>query len=329
MPQYKCRSCNQSVLLEDKIPRGGTVQCPHCSSGVISSKDIDHYWDPHKGERFVAPKKQKRSPFVAAPIQGRSPGAPVRTDWPGMNLNTRVTHVQSLQSATWINAGDDKIRLVYNCLDPLRPVKEGILIDCAAKVGRPNVLAHFVAVAIKLESPSHPTEVTEATGEAAAAFCMLSATRIGNLTLAGFDMHWGFHLHAGAGIDQIWKRTTINGSNQYLIVEAKGPNQFLNDNIWMPPQFEQMSIRWIMHNLETMRRNGHQIATDIINDLNVTMGTRWPHFNNSSKNYYGVTGTTAAPVADLYGVVIKAVWRPDGMLHYSCSGFNEYRNLTR
>jgi hypothetical protein len=311
MPQYTCRNCNQSTFFQTAIARGATQNCPNCVGGTISHKDINHGYNPYAGLSFVAPKRQKTGALVAAPVQGRSPGAPVRTDWPGANLNAQVTHVQSLQSNAWINAGADKICLAYNCLDPLRPGKEGILIHCAAKVGRANVIAHFAAVRMKLESPPNPTAVTEATGEA-----------------AGFDMHWGMHVHAGAGIDQIWKRTTITGRRQYFIVEAKGPGQLLNLNQWMPPHFEQMNTRWIMHNLQTMRLNSHQIAIDIIADLKLTMGTRWPGYQGASKNYYGVTGTTGAPVADLYGVVITALWQPDGMLHYACTNFRQYTNFT-
>jgi hypothetical protein len=189
MPQYTCRNCNQSTFFQTAIARGATQNCPNCVGGTISHKDINHGYNPYAGLSFVAPKRQKTGALVAAPVQGRSPGAPVRTDWPGANLNAQVTHVQSLQSNAWINAGADKICLAYNCLDPLRPGKEGILIHCAAKVGRANVIAHFAAVRMKLESPPNPTAVTEATGEAAAAFCLLSVASIGTLTLAGFDMH--------------------------------------------------------------------------------------------------------------------------------------------
>jgi hypothetical protein len=107
----------------------------------------------------------------------------VRTDWPGLNLNVQVSHVQSLQSATWTTAGSDKICLVYNCLDTSRPGQEGILIDCPEKVGKPTVLAHFIATKMMLESPVKPTDPTEATGEAAALCILKGGTLRGQTTL--------------------------------------------------------------------------------------------------------------------------------------------------
>jgi len=328
MPQYTCPTCKTVVVMQSAVARGAVGQCTNCNGATITSKTINANYNPYVGQSFVA-KKLKTGPTVHAVVQGRSPAAPVRTAWPGLNLNAKVTYVPSLQNVAWTNATDDKICLAYNCLDPNRNGKEGILIDCSAKVGKVNVLAHFTAIKVKLESPPNPTAVAEATGEAAAAFCILSQQNLSNtLTLLGFNMEWGMYIHSGGGIDQIWKRTdATTGHNEYLIVEAKGPGQSLNLNTFMPPQFFQMSTRWIMHNLETMSRNHHQIAIDIITDLKLTMGVRWAHYNGASKSYYGVKSTTGPATAELYGVVITARWQPDGMLSYSVSNFRQYTNF--
>ena len=191
--------------------------------------------------------------------------------------------------------------------------------------------AHFNKVKLTLESPPQPTAVTEATGEAAAAMCILEGTTtIYNvLTTAGFEMEWGMHVHSGTGIDQIWSRT--QPSKQYLIVEATGPNAVASPGNGSPPSLYQMSTHWVIHNLEIMRRKKHQIAIDILNDLKLNIIVRWPAYNGSSKNYYGVN--TAAPTSNQRFRTLRrsyqAQWQPDGMLGYSPTYFKQYQNLTK
>lgn len=329
MPFYNCTTCARPVELDNKLRRGQTAPCPVCGTTLtfrqLNLKRLETRYD-HLS--FVATKKQRTATGAVVRFRGRSPAAPTRTTWPGMNLNGSVTHVASLTSAAWTGGGVDKIYLAYNSLDVTRPGMEGLIIDCPEALNKPTVQAHFMAVKVKLESATKPTDVAEATGEAAAALCILRENSIGALTLAGFDMQWGLYGHSGPGIDQIWSRTTVGGRRQYLIVEAKGPNQNLSLNLFMPPNFQQMGMRWIMHNLHTMTRTGHAIATNILADLKLTTGDRWPHYSGASKTYYGVLGTTGLPVADLYAVTVTAVWHGDGMLGYVTSDFKQLTNFT-
>ena len=181
-------------------------------------------------------------------------------------------------------------------------------------------------------------QICEATGEAAAALCILNKSSLVDstanltLTLQGFQMEWGLHVHSGTGIDQIWKRAA---THDYLIVEAKGPGASLKDSPQdAPTNFGQMGIRWVMHNIITMSGNqsaSHQVARDIIRELGLTVGTRWPagpaNVQQGSKSYYGVTGAGVAQ-AQLYGVVVTAKWKPDGLLSYTPTNFERYNNFT-
>jgi hypothetical protein len=330
MPTYACPACGQTVERPASLARGETVACARAGcSGAIGHKNRDYRGVEHAydGMSFVPAKRLKVAAPVVVSASGRSAAAPVRTTWPGTNLHPDVTHAPSLTAPPWVGAGDDKIGLAYHQLDVARDRMEGLLIDCPEAVGKPEAQAHFLRVKMQLTNPRTPTDAAEATGEAAAALCILREKRIGVLSLSGFEMRWGLHVHKGPGIDQIWKRVDGTGRPQYLIVEAKGPNQSLNDNRWMPPDFDQMSIRWIMHNLETMRRQNHAIGAEILADLGVTTSTRWPAFAGQSKNYYGVTAAPSRPGADLFGVVVTAVWGMDGSLGYARSGLTRYADL--
>jgi hypothetical protein len=318
MPEYECPACEDVVAIIRKLAPGESKTCPACKNGTITSA---HLFVPSSK---YEPKKKKRQ---SSGVQGRPDSAPPRTTWPGTNLNSAVTHVPLLSAAAWKQAKPQRICLAYNLLDISRPGIEGLLIKCPKAKSMPNVQAHFGAIKHIVANPPNDKTVTEMTGEAAAALCVLTRHSFAgggiSLTLAGFQLEWGRHTHAGAGIDQIWKRAT--NVNQYLIVEAKGPNARLKVSaISVPPDFDQMSIRWVMHNLEKMSKNHNQVATDIINDLRLTMHTRWPNFGGSSTNYYGVQSVGNGGVGELYRVVVEAVWQPDGMLSFSASKFKQY-----
>lgn len=325
MPNYNCPRCPNPVAVNPALQRGQSVACPNGCGAFLTFKLRVIDFNPFGGMTFVAPKRRKGAPAAVVVAPGRSPAAPTRAAWPGVNLNANVTYVPNLMAGAWTGAGLDTIRLAYRDLTPGSGNLEGIIIDCPEALGRPSVQLHFAKVMMQLTSGKKPTDVAEATGEAAAALCILRQGNLAgggvNLALAGFTMEWGMHLHSGAGIDQIWRN-----NHQYLIVEAKGPNQTLSLNHFMPPHFEQMSTRWIMHNLETMNRSGHTIARDILADLNVTTGTRWPNYQGAAKNYYGVNAVNGAATGQLYGVVVTAVWRPDGMLGFAYSNFRRYAN---
>lgn len=325
MPNYNCPGCPTLVPLPQALVRGQTANCPTCNT-VITHKQRQYDFNPYGGLSFVAPKRNKVAQGAIVVAQGRSPAAPIRTQWPGNNLHADITYINNLMSPAWINAPADCIRLAYRDLTPGSGQLEGFLIACPELTGRATEQLHFAKVMMQLTSAHKPTDIAEATGEAAAALCILRQNTLSGggqtLSLAGFTMQWGMHVHSGPGIDQIWKH-----NNDYLIVEAKGPNQNLNPNSFMPPGFDQMNTRWVMHNLATMVNTGQVIATSIVNDLGLTMGVRWPHYGGASKNYYGVTNAGMA-IGRLFGVVITAVWRPNGMLGYTYSNFRQYTNLT-
>jgi DNA-directed RNA polymerase subunit RPC12/RpoP len=329
MPLYFCHQCDESVEIP-QIARGASAPCPNCGTAITHKRRLPDA-NQYDGMSFVA--KRPRVGGAAAQVAviplvtpGRSAAAPVRTAWPGQMLSGHVTYVPNLTDRLWTGAGTDTIRLAYRDLTPGSGRLEGLLITCPEMSQSRSLQLHYDTVRIQLVTATRPPAIAEATGEAAAALCILrrnSFTRgATQLQLAGFEMVWGMHVHSGAGIDQIWRR-----NNEFLIVEAKGPHQVLSPNLFMPPQFEQMGLRWVMHNLETMSRNGHVIATDILSALGVTTGVRWPNYQGSSKNYYGVTAIARPAVGRLFGVVVTAVWQPDGMLGYSPYLFREYTNF--
>lgn len=330
MPLYNCTTCPNPVDLDPQPTRGHPVDCPTCRTPIThKQRSITSVVTAYNGA--LNPVKKVKTNHTASAAVGRAPSAPTRTDWPGLNLNSNVTYCLNLASPAWTAAGADKICLAYNVLDINRTGMEGIIIDCPQATGKTEVQGHFAAVKSQLVAAHNNTQICEATGEAAAALCILQKSSINTLTLAGFEMVWGLHVHSGAGLDQIWKRSTTT-TKEYLIVEAKGPGASLNTSpMDAPSGFDQMEIRWIMHNLITMSKNSHQVGQDIITDLGLVTATRWPASSNpaqGSKNYYGVTGTSRPPVASLSGVVVTAVWQGDGMLSYSVSGFRQYTNFT-
>ncbi|SEB04724.1 hypothetical protein SAMN05444370_1387 [Rubrimonas cliftonensis] len=275
-------------------------------------------------------------------IHGRSRSAPARTIWPGDDLNDAVRHVKDLTDRNWTNSGARDVCLAYKGLDTRRLGQtEGLIIDCPKAVNDDTAVAHFQKVKEKLQAAQKNTDVTEATGEAAAALTMLSrntftSARGGSLTLAGFQMAWGMKEHSGPGFDQIWIRALRSGrtvTTQYLIVEAKGVGATLNTNSWMPDDFEQMGTRWVCHNLKMMESAGHDLGDEIIKGLKLDLHIRWGNFDGASKNYYGCRGYVGSRTAppdnvQLYGVVITANWQPDGMLKGKVSGFRRYTNFT-
>jgi hypothetical protein len=325
---YNCPVCPTPVDPPVAPSRGASVPCPVCST-PLTFKMRSHASDQNAYSGALNPAKKAKHSHAARVAPGRAPAAPARVDWPGTNLSANLTHCPSLNSSAWKTPGAGKIRLAYNNLDTGRSGMEGLLIDCPEMIGKAEVIQHFGAVCSQLVAAHNDMQVCEATGEAAAALCILKKTSIGGLTLAGFTMEWGLHVHSGPGIDQIWKRTGTN--NEYLIVEAKGPGASLTTSpMDAPNDFDQMAIRWIMHNLVTMSKS-HLIAQDILAELELTTGTRWPASTNpqqGSKNYYGVTGVKAPPRARLYGVVVTAKWLGDGMLDYSATGFKQYTNFS-
>lgn len=126
-------------------------------------------------------------------------------------------------------------------------------------VTEPCLLAHYQKATALMTKPKTNTDVTEATGEIAAAYAISQ-----NPTYAGFVIQWGLGQHAGAGIDQIWKRCD-GTSITYLIVEAKGPGQILRRDVFAPTGVgDQMSKAWIVDRLARMLNDkGGQLAGKI------------------------------------------------------------------
>lgn len=260
-----------------------------------------------------------------------------------------MRHVPDLTDFAWTNPRENQVCLAYIGLDRSRiTAMEGLIIDCPNAVKDPQARLHFNDVKSKLQKCHKPADVGEATGEAAAALHILKRGELRSalltLDVAGFQMLWGMHTHSGPGFDQIWRK--VDGiKTQYLIVEAKAPFATLSDNRYMPPDFEQMSIRWVMHNLKAMisggkakpgrdATEGHKIGTQITNALGLVLDTppAWKGFDGASKSYFGCIGYTdrgkPKPNVELYGVTITANWLADGMLGARVSDFKRYTKFT-
>lgn len=327
------------------------ANCPHCSApspaplAVRSARTTRHNYSTRTYDSydFIPPNPTKKR--HTNPIPGRSPSAPTRDTWPGPRMPLRMSHVPDLTDFAWTNPRENQVCLAYRGLDRSRiTAMEGLIIDFPNAVRDPQARLHFNDVKSKLETCHKPADVGEATGEAAAALHILKRGELRSapltLDLAGFHMLWGMHTHSGPGFDQIWRK--VDGiKTQYLIVEAKAPFATLSINRFMPPDFEQMGIRWVMHNLKAMISGGiakpgqpatagHQIGTQITNALGLVLDTplAWKGYAGASKSYYACTGYTDGgkpkPNVELYGVTITANWLTDGPLDAIVSDFKRY-----
>jgi hypothetical protein len=219
------------------------------------------------------------------------------------------------------------IRLAYFTMTNTQHT-EGLIIY--PPVTEPCLLAHYQKATAMMTKPKTNTDVTEATGEIAAAYAISQDANFG-----GFVMRWGLGQHAGAGIDQIWKRvdgTTIT----YLIVEAKGPGQVLRNDIFAPTGVgQQMSKAWIVDRLARMLSGkGAEIAGDIFKEMGATQYVPY-HYSQKAlgggKSYYAArasstpTGTTKT--VRLQAVTATAEWTKGPRLGATLSPVDTYTDL--
>jgi hypothetical protein len=325
---YKCPFCRTVVSFRQTIPYGVIQVCP-APQGVgtcgapITSKNRYYDPNPHGRVSFASPrtKKVRLTPTAG----GRSASAPPLAILAATPAHT--TRVANLASATWTNTTTTKIRLAYDDLDPGTPGMQGLVIvrpelaHYVATHGAGKLKRHFEAVADLMEANVTRTDATEGTGEAAAA---LGVVVNKNHT---YKMLWGMNVHRGAGIDQIWGLPDPANAGQYtdyLIVEAKGPNQTLTVDPHRPGGIgTQMSHDWIIDNLARMEVAGHAVATRVLTAVGLAthVPPLWRNYGGATKSYYGVSAhNPPALAATLHAMVITAAWTGAGALTYNVSG---------
>jgi hypothetical protein len=273
-------------------------------------------YDKMSFENTTSFKPKRRAHPTAA---GRANAAPPITKWPVQGLHDDVEYIKDIKSdSAWAFQMTDDVRLPFAHLDIHRSVKWQGLIQQVSMNGSAAARAHFDAItAAMLTATSNPA-ITECVGEAAAAMAMLERT--------GWEMIWGFHLHAGTGIDQIWRKPIGNGLYKYRIVEAKGPGAYLNSGNWVPPNYGQMQLGWVVNHLYSMRQNNHAAGVEVCNALNLVFQVAHANYNGATKSYYGLAPTSghAAAISSLSGVVITARWRSSGRLRFHSSPVIDY-----
>lgn len=319
MPFYTCTECLSTVSISPEITRRKRQNCKFCG-GRIDSGDLDA--DATQEVNLAdEPPPEKKTRAVAPSAPGRMQAAPPQGSWPLAQMNSRVKYFKD--ATTWTDT-PTRIRLAYEALDVSDPNLQGIAIDLPALAQDPEAQKHFRAVTAQLEARHNSPMVTEATGEAAAAMAVLEK-------YPGFVMRWGMHCHTGPGIDQIWISPGTGALAEVLIVEAKGPNAGLNPNAYMPPDFEQLSMNWIFHNLASMMNSvqgkvdaasAHQgtLAKSIVDGMGATVGNTYPNYGGGSKSYYGVISAAPARIK-MRRVCITAGWAGDGLLTYAVREF--------
>jgi len=310
MFEYRWKTCSNITKFASKLARGETRDCSQsgCPSKLTSldfsmKRDLTAY----DGEGFVSdtPKTKK----TRKPVTGRSQSAPAaQTAWGTTALPLNWTYVSDLSDPTWTLLENDAsvICLIYSLLDINTAGPQGLAYSFAGAQKNDKVRDHFNACTAAMKTAHKATDVTEATGEIAAAIGMLSEAKYRN-----YNMIWGFDEHSGTGFDQIWS----HGKN-YVVVEAKGPNQLLSTSVFTPRDYDQMDVGWIVDRLFRMCAGaGATIANQIIGDLSLTKADAYPHWGGASKSYSGCTQGTS-PAGTLHGVTIQAKWEADRTLSY-------------
>lgn len=285
----------------------------------------------YKGYSFKHPSR--RPSARAGGCVRYSGSAPARSHFTFAS-NGEPTNLPSAMS--WIDDIEDSwrwdiafhcIRLAYFNMTGTQQT-EGLVIY--PPVTEPCLLAHYQKATAMMTKPKTNTDVTEATGEIAAAYAI---TR--DPAYAGFVLQWGLGQHAGAGIDQIWKRAD-GSSITYLIVEAKGPGQILRQDVFAPPGVGvQMSKAWIVDRLARMLNGkGGQLAREIFQRMGAKSYV--PHHYSQKalgggKSYYAArpsgaaTGTTKT--VRVAAVVATAVWKKGPKLDADLTGATTYTDL--
>jgi len=278
----------------------------------VKRVDYARALNKYDGESFISTTgfktKRRRHPTAS----GRANAAPTLTRWPFNGMHHSVEYVADINSdMSWSIQFDDDVQLPFAHLSIRHANKWQGLIQQVSMDGCPVVRAHFNAItSAMLAAKSNPV-ITECVGEAAAAMAMLDDAE-------DWEMIWGFHLHSGTGIDQIWRASIGNGLYKYRIVEAKGPGASLNWNPFLPPDYNQMQLGWVLNHLYSMQQNKHSAGVDICTDLKLAFKNLHPNFDGAAKSYWGLASPVKSSNTNsrLTGVVVTARWLSDGRLHY-------------
>ena len=277
-------------------------------------KKVDYHKAVHKYDKLGFAKSRTVTVKVTrhAGLPGRAASAPVLGAWPPLGMHGSVTYFADIANdPAWENGAADTIWLAFRMLDVSNAGWQGLAEVVAGVDADQDARDHFDDVAGTLRVGHSGPRITEAVGEAAAAICVLE-------NYPGYRMIWGAHLHAGVGIDQIWRLDNRNGSFDYLIVEAKGPGAGLIQSPFLPPNYNQMDEGWVINHLYSMDSNWHGAGVEMVANLGLRFAVAHRNYGGGTKSYYGLAPNSQHRTSRsrLYGLVVTAQWLPDGRLGY-------------
>jgi hypothetical protein len=292
MPIYRCKKCGTIVVIDPAPSSSNPVKCKGAGTGTPCDAEITS-----KDVAYDAVVKKYDEVSFAHSARSETKSARVGVDLDDLGFQS----VEELLGSTDL----------------------AVLQSCAA-VDK-HLAGHFKALNGALDrSPSKP-QVTEIIGETAAALAVAKSGK------GKIKMVWGFHLHSGRGIDQIW--TEYGGKGEalwYGIVESKGPGASLTVNKFAPDYCAtQMSEGWVLDRLYHMQSgSGAAVAKAVLDATGVTLGVIEKNFGGSSTSYYGLDKRETKSAVKLYGVTITATWTKGGPLRHSAVRWQEY-SLTK
>ncbi|WP_338845910.1 hypothetical protein V8J88_19555 [Massilia sp. W12] len=275
--------------------------------------EMESRYDEETFEYDVTVHKKPKI-FNPHQAQGRTNAAPPLTAWPFTGQHASVKYYDDASKMpNFNNASGNIVQLPFAWLD-ISCVKtwQALTQDVSGISADPEVRQHFNAVTNKMLIPAQDSVLTECVGEAATAICMLEK-------FPGFEMLWGFHLHSGTGIDQIWAKDLGTGKYEFMIVEAKGPGAGLTWSAFLPPDYNQMEEGWIANHLYSMDKNGHAAGSQLVNAMRMQFSVAHANYGGGSKSYYGLSSKSQHTMAGstVYGMVVTAQWLSDGRLGYT------------
>jgi len=288
-----------------------------------AKKKVDYAGILNKYDKFtfVSSRKPKTKIIRINAANGRAHAAPTLTTWPFLGMHQDVTYYNDLNHAPgWNQRTQDEIFLPFAWLDVHGgAVWQGLEQEVAGLGADAFACQHFDQIAIDLRQLLANTRITECVGEAAAAIYVLERH-------PAFQMIWGYHVHSGTGIDQIWERPNQAGGSDFLIVEAKGPGAGLNFSGFVPPGYSQMQEGWIANHLYSMSQNHHAAGLRIVNALGLQFVNAHPNYLGATKSYYGLAPTSGhkQSASRVFGTVVQAQWSADGRLGYNHSAWVRY-----
>lgn len=270
---------------------------------------------------FVSKRKPATKIIRINAANGRALAAPTLTSWNFPGIHQDVTYHDDLgQALGWGMRTGDEIFLPFAWLDlNARTIWQGLEQEVRGLAADPTACAHFDQITTDMRQWLANTRITECVGEAAAAIYVLQRH-------VGCQMIWGYHIHAGTGIDQIWEIANQGGGTDFLIVEAKGPGASLNSSLFVPPGYSQMEEGWIANHLHSMFHNKHAAGQRIVNALNLQFVKAHPNYMGGSKSYFGLAPTSAhrRSASRVFGIVVQARWVADGRLGWRASALTQY-----